>query len=199
MIKKYRLLLLLICVAPGLAWHDRIAFELGYAWSQGEFHGWKLERDDARALFWLRHAAAAGHPRAQYLLGLNISRGWGVSADDAAAEYWFSRAAAQDYPPACFHLAWMLHKGEGVARDETRAQTLMQRAAEFDMSAAALALGRFHEYGIGVAVNRELALHWYTRALEISRRHPQRHDNARNTEAALAARDRLLQRAGPGG
>ena len=190
MTKKY-LLLLLLCLAPFLAWHDRIAFELGYAWSRGEFHGWELARNDGRAVYWWRHAAAAGHPRAQYLLGLNLSRGWGVTANDTAAEYWFSRAAAQDYPPACFHLAWMLHKGEGVTHDEARAQRLMTRAAELGMSAAALALGRFHERGEGVAVNPALALHWYSRAVESSRRQPDIYDNARLAEAARTARDRL--------
>jgi TPR repeat protein len=187
------LLLLLLCVAPFLVWHDRMAFELGYAWSRGDFHGWKLDRDDARAVYWWRHAAATGHPRAQYLLGLNTSRGWGVAANDAEAEYWFNRAAAQNYPPACFHLAWMLHKGEGVARDEARAQGLMTRAAELGMSAAALALGRFHERGEGVAVNPALALHWYARAVESSRRYPDRYDNPRYAEVARVARNLLLR------
>ena len=185
--------LILVCTAVLAAalWRDRIAFELGYAYAQGHFHGWTLARDDARAATWLRRAAQAGHARAQYLLGLSYSRGWGVAQDDAQAEHWFNQAASQAYAPACYHLGWMAHKGEGVARDAARAQRLMAQAAGLGMSAAGLALGRFHELGEGAAKDAAAALHWYTLAADSSRLHPDRFDNARFAARAVAARDRL--------
>jgi TPR repeat protein len=188
------LALLLICAALLTAWRDRIAFELGYAYANGHFHGWTFARDDAQAALWLRRAAAAGHARAQYLLGLDYSRGWGVKQDDAEAERWFGRAAGQDYAPACFHLAWLYHKGEGVPHDEGRAQSLMAQAAGLGMAAAALALGRFREQGEGVAKDPVAALRWYTLAADASRLHPDLFDNARFADRALAARNRVLAR-----
>lgn len=136
-------LALLLLVAVVYAQRDRIAFELGYAYANGDFHGLTLARNDEKAATWLRRAADTGHARARYMLGLSYSRGWGVRQDDTEAERWFVLAASQDYAPACFHLAWMYHKGEGVAHDAARAQALMARAADRGMSEAVAALERF--------------------------------------------------------
>lgn len=144
-----RLGLVLLLVGALFAWRDRIAFELGYAYANGDFHGWTLTRDDDKAATWLRRAADAGHARARYMLGLNYSRGWGVRRDDAEAERWFNLAADQGYAQACYHLAWMYHKGEGVAYDEDRAQRLMARAADLGRADAALALARFRRDAAG--------------------------------------------------
>ncbi|PIX97777.1 MAG: hypothetical protein CO126_06745 [Hydrogenophilales bacterium CG_4_9_14_3_um_filter_63_34] len=185
------LFLVFAAMLMAVSGRDRIAFELGYAYANGHFHGFSLVRDEAQAATWLRRAAQAGHARAQYLLGLLYSRGKGVKQNDAEAEFWFNRAASQAYAPACFHLAWMAHKGEGVAHDEARARRLMAQAAGLGMSAAALALGRFHEQGEGVAKDVAAALNWYTRAAESSRLHPDWFDNARFAEQAVAARERM--------
>lgn len=191
------LALLLVCVALLTIWRDQVAFELGYAYAQGNFHGWALARDEMKATAWLRHAAEAGHARSQYMLGLSYSRGRGVKQDDAEAERWFNLAAGQAYGPACFHLAWMLHKGEGVAHDEARAQRLMAQAAGLGMSAASLALGRFHERGEGVEQDVAVALQWYTQAADSSRLHPDWFDNTHFADQAVAARERMrAQRAG---
>ncbi|MDP2432862.1 MAG: tetratricopeptide repeat protein [Pseudomonadota bacterium] len=138
-----RLGLALLLLGAVYTQRDRIAFELGYAYANGDFHGWTLARDDAQAAIWLRRAADAGHARARYMLGLSHSRGWGVRQDDTEAERWFNLAAGQDYAPACYHLGWMYHKGEGVARDAARAQGLMARAADLGMADAVTALERF--------------------------------------------------------
>ncbi len=187
------LTLMLVCAAllTATLMRERITFELGYAYAQGDFHGWALTRDDAKAAVWLRRAAESGHARSQYLLGLIYSRGRGIRQDDGEAERWFNLAASQAYGPACFHLAWMLHKGEGVTHDEARAQRLMAQAAGLGMSAASLALGRFHERGEGVGKNATTALYWYTQAAESSRLHPEMFDNAHFADQAMAARERM--------
>ena len=141
---SYRWLVLALALAAILyAQRGWIAFELGYAYASGDFHAFRQAPDATRAAAWLRHAARAGHPRAQYLLGMSYSRGRGVRQDDTEAERWFALAAAQAYGQACFHLAWMARKGEGVAHDETRAQRLMACAAEQGVAGAAQALRRF--------------------------------------------------------
>ncbi|MDD5389028.1 MAG: tetratricopeptide repeat protein [Gallionellaceae bacterium] len=189
--RKVALLLACVALLSAALLRDRIAFELGYAYAHGDFHGWTLTRDDTQAVAWLTRAAELGHARSQYLLGLSYSRGRGVRQDDAEAERWFDLAASQSYAPACFHLAWMLHKGEGVAHDEARAQRLMAQAAGLGMSAASLALGRFHERGEGVEKDAVAALHWYTQAVESSHLHPELFDNAHFAEQAVATRERM--------
>jgi TPR repeat protein len=193
--KTLTLFLLMACV--GLAatpiWRGQIAFEFGYAYAQGNFHGLLLSRDDAKAAYWLRLAATENHPRAQYMLGLLHAHGWGVKQDDALAEQWFNLAAHQDYAPAAFHLAWMYHKGEGVAADMKRSLRLMQLATDQDMAAAQLALGRFYESGEGVTKDTVLAMQWYRRAADTARRRPERFDNAHFATQASAARDRLAR------
>lgn len=141
------LILLAAALAGGWLYRGELAFELGYALAEGEFHGIPITRDEVISAQWIRRAAQTGHPRAQYWLGLLHSRGRGVIQDDAEANRWFESSAAQGYPQACYHLAWMLHKGDGIARDAARAQTLMRRAADSGMRSAASALERFRGQG----------------------------------------------------
>ena len=191
--KTITLFLLLSCVGlpAAWAWRDRLAFEVGYAYAYGNFHGVSLPRDDTLAEYWLRKAAEGGHPRAQYMLGLLHAHGWGTEHDDVLAVQWFKLAAAHDYAPAAFHLAWMYHKGEGVAADRQRALRLMRQAAGLDMAAAQLALGRFHEKGEGVPADAVQAMQWYRMAEDTSRRNPHRFDNASIAEQADYACKRL--------
>jgi hypothetical protein len=174
-------------------WRADLAFELGYAYEVGNFHGWTpgFSHDDGRAAWWLMRAAEADHPRAQYLLGLLIAHGAGVAADDARAEYWFGRAANQAYAPACFHLAWMYHKGDGVIRDKQRAHALMEQAAILGMVKARLALGHFAEQGDSEIKSYPQAWMWYELAAEAGQRHPNRFDNASIVAKARVDRERI--------
>ncbi len=189
---------LALCAIAGLgayAWPE-LAFELGYAYEQGDFHGWQagFARNHSRAALWLQRAARAGHPRAQYRLGILRAHGWGLPADQAEALALFLRSAASGYAPACYHLGWMYQKGDGVPQDQLRGRGLLRRAADQGMAAAHLALGRLSERGDGLPADALLALGHYAMALHLARSQPQHFDNAAHAAAAAKAQAALAAR-----
>lgn len=186
-------------VALGMARWPEMQFELGYAYENGNFHGWApgFTQDYRKAFHWLSRAAQANHPRAQYRLGILNAHGWGTPKDGAQALEWFSRSARNGYGPACYHLGWIHHKGEGVPRDDGRAFRLLEQASRQGMAAAHLTLGRFHERGDGVPADVVQALKWYALAVHFARSRPGLFDNAALAEQARAAHDALASRVAP--
>ena len=192
---------LVLCgvVAVGVARWPDLQFELGYAYENGNLHGWSpgFARNYPKAAYWLGEAAQTNHPRAQYKLGILYAHGWGVPKDSIQAVEWFVRSAQNGYAPARYHLGWMYHKGDGVARDDDRAIRLLEQAAGQGMAAAHLALGRFYEHGEGVPTDAVLALKWYVLAVHFARSRPGLFDNAAFAGRAQVARDALGSRVAP--
>lgn len=188
-----------VSLALGVTRWPDIQFELGFAYENGNFHGWSLgfAQDYRKAAHWLGRAAQTNHPRAQYMLGLLHAHGWGVPRDGRRAVEWFSRSARNGYAPACYHLGWMHHKGDGVPRDNARAIRLLEQAADKGMAAAHLALGRFHEHGEGMSVDTVQAIKWYALAVHFARSRPGQFDNAAFAEQARAAHDALASGMNP--
>jgi len=186
-------------VAVGMARSPDLQFELGYAYENGNFHGWHpgFSQNHQKAAHWLGRAAQANHPRAQYMLGILHAHGLGVPTDSAKVLDWFTRSARNGYGPASYHLGWMYHKGDGVPRDEDRARRLLERAAAQGMAAAHLALGSFHERGEGVPSDEIQALKWYALAMHFTRSRPGLFDNAAFAGRAQAAYDALASRMAP--
>lgn len=176
-----------------------IQFELGYAYENGNFHGWStgFAPDHRKAAYWLSHAAQAKHARAQYRLGILYAHGWGVPVNSIRAVEWFTRSSQNGYAPARYHLGWMYHKGDGVARDDDRAIWLMEQAASQGMAAAHLALGGFYERGEGLPADVVQALKWYVLAVHFARSRPGLFDNAAFAGRAQAAHDALASRVAP--
>jgi Sel1 repeat len=186
-------------VAVGMARSPDLQFELGYAYENGNFHGWHpgFAQNHRKAAHWLGRAAQTNHPRAQYMLGILHAHGWGVPRDRGLAVDWFTRSARNGYAPACYHLGWMYHKGDGVARDDDRARRLLEQAAVQGMAAAHLALGRIHERGEGVPPDAVQALKWYVLAVHFARSQPGLFDNAAFAGRTHAAADALASRMDP--
>src|SRR5436189_4610827 len=59
-----------------------------------------VQQDTEEAVRWIRRAAAQGHARAQYALGIAYATGIGVERDPRGAIPWFQRAADQRVPEA---------------------------------------------------------------------------------------------------
>lgn len=89
------------------------ATRLGLAYRDGV----GVERDDAKALEWLRRAAEQGDPEGQAALGTMLDVGRGTPRDAPQAAAWFRRAAEQGHTGARFSLGAMLVNGEGIPRD----------------------------------------------------------------------------------
>ena len=185
--------------AIGMARSPDQQFELGYAYESGNFHGWVpgFSQDHRKAAHWLRRAAQANHPRAQYMLGILHAHGWGVPRDRTRAVDWFTRSARNGYAPACYHLGWMYHEGDGVPADDAGAKRLLEQAATQGMAAAHLALGGFRERGEGVPPDTVQALKWYFLAVHFARSRPGLFDNAAFAWRAEAAYDALASRMDP--
>jgi len=192
-------LALSVSLALGVTRWPDIQFELGFAYENGNFHGWSpgFAQDYRKAAHWLGRAAQTNHPRAQYMLGILLAHGWGVPRDGRRAVEWFIRSARNGYAPACYHLGWMYHKGDGVPRDNGRAILLLEQAAGQGMAAAHLVLGSFHERGEDVSVDMVQALKWYALAVHFARSRPGQFDNAAFAERAQAAHDALAASAAP--
>lgn len=186
-------------VAIGMARSPDLQFELGYAYENGNFHGWLpgFAQDHRKAAHWLSRAARAGHPRAQFMLGILHAHGWGVPNDRVLAVDWFTRSARNGYGPACYHLGWMYHKGDGVPRDDEEARRLLEQAAAQGMAAAHLALGRFYARGEGVPADAVQALKQYALAMHFARSEPGLFDNAAFAGRAQTAYDALASRINP--
>lgn len=186
-------------IAMGVARWPEIQFEFGYAYENGNFHGWSpgFARDHRKAAYWLERAAQENHPRAQYMLGLLYAHGWGEPKNSTLAVEWFVRSARNSYGPACYHLGWMYHKGDDVPRNDDQAIRLMEQAASQGMASAHLALGRFYEHGEGLPADTVQALKWYALAVHFARSRPGLFDNAAFAERAQAAFGALASRMPP--
>ena len=68
-----------------------VQYNLGFMYANGR----GVQRDDAEAVRWYRHAAEQGNATGQYSLGFMYANGRGVARDDAEAVRWYRRAAEQ--------------------------------------------------------------------------------------------------------
>ena len=116
------------------------------------------------AVLFLRHAAEAGHPTAQALLGRI-----GALQEDAEAETWVGRAVAQDDAWGHYYLGLMYYKGFGVPEDTAEAIRLWKQAADQGLSRAAADIGLLYLAGIDVEEDEDEAARWYRRAVELER------------------------------
>lgn len=194
-------LLVFACIAWVALRSADLQFEIGYAYEHGALPGVSrgLARDYSKAAYWLRQAAQANHPRAQYRLGMLYAHGWGVPRDEVHALQWFTRAAQNAYAAAQYHLGWMYLKGDGVVRNDPQALHWFEQAAAQGMVAAHLALGRYYEqgyyeYGEGAPTNTVEALKRYELAVYFAHIRPELFDNAAFTGRAQTARDALAAR-----
>ena len=101
------------------------------------------DKDEKRAMDWLRKSASQNQPEAQYLLAAAYSRGlYGVRRDDAAAAEWLRRSARQGNVEAQYALANVYAEGRGVPQDPNEALGWILLAARNNHPEAAAALER---------------------------------------------------------
>ena len=120
--------------------------------------------DPARAAYWFRLAATAGHSDAQYNLALLLVHGTGVAADPAEALQWFEAAALQGHAPAQLQLATLYHLGQGVAPDLPQAVLWYRRAALAGEPTAQYNLALLHQRGEAASPDPEMARYWLQQA-----------------------------------
>ena len=100
------------------------AFNFGVCLAEGV----GVERDDRRALLWLRRAAD-GIVNAQYWYGRMLVEGRGLDPDPAEGQRWIARAAERGMADAQALYGEMLVSGRGGTRDHALALDMFGRAA----------------------------------------------------------------------
>ena len=128
-----------------------------------------VEKDEARAAFWLKRAAE-GVVNAQYWYGRMLLDGRGVPEDAGQARHWLSRAAEAGMTEALVVLAEMRVNGRGGPVDHAGAKTLFEQAAKHGHSGAMFALGALHGGGHDVPMDRAVAITWFRAAAALD--HP---------------------------
>ena len=98
-------------------------------------------------------SAKAGHPKAQYNLGVLFENGLGTELDLAQAAKWYIIAAERNYGPAQYNLAVLYYKGAGVPHSKTSAMNWYMKAARQLDELAMYAIGQMHVNGDGTPRN----------------------------------------------
>lgn len=118
------------------------------------FNGQGVPKDPVKARDLWRRAAAQGHARAQYNLGMLLVHGRGVPEDAVEGAMW-TRKAAEDsgHPQAQYNLACMYANGQGVPKDFARAVEWCRKAAGQGVREAQRLLLEIHPPGGGDSAN----------------------------------------------
>ncbi len=102
------------------------------------------EKDFEGAAMFYRHAAEAGHAKAQCSYGKCLYLGSGVEKNVYAAYSWFLKAAEQGLDIAQYNLGVMHLKGVGVEKNREEAKKYFRMAAENGHAEAARVLEKLH-------------------------------------------------------
>ncbi|KAJ3172306.1 hypothetical protein HK101_011162 [Irineochytrium annulatum] len=127
-------------------------------WRQSCRHNGEL------AVAWLRHAAEARVPAAQFCLALCYYNGIAVASDDNEAFRWCELAATQGHPGAQNVLGNLYIEGSGCAVNPNLGLRWYIRAAERKEAAAIYNIGTLFERGLAVEEDPMQAFEWYIRA-----------------------------------
>lgn len=129
-----------------------------------------VQRDQERALLWLKRSASAGLAVAQSHLGTeHYPKRWTdtqLNLDNNFDEVrkWSELAAAQNEPVAQMSLSMMCQYGDGVPVDYQRARNYLERAAKAGLTPAILRLGILHRTGGMYPKDNKKALQFYKTA-----------------------------------
>jgi TPR repeat protein len=121
----------------------------------------------------LRRKADAGSCVAQSILGGCYLYGLDVEVDYKEAFRLLSAASNQGSSRAVLNLGRMYAQGLGIGVNVAEAIRLFEAVGKpensTDAFAARIELGRIFARDVGVPVNKDLALKWYTAAIDLAR------------------------------
>ena len=137
-----------------------------YLVSIGYSGGYRVQKNEKKALYWMRKAAEQGLKDAQNALGVLYKNGEGVKRDYKKAIYWYRKAAEQGLKDAQNALGVLYKNGEGVKRDYKKAIYWYRKAAEQGLKDAQNALGVLYKNGEGVKRDYKKAIYWYRKAAD---------------------------------
>lgn len=143
-------------------WHETPYAQWDLGWRYLE--GWSgLVRDEVRGVEWIKRAAAQDHTQSLYTLSGLRERG-GLTRDKDASARILEMCAARKHPFAQYDLAYIILKKQTT--NAAAAIPLFMSAAEQGLVGAMNYLGYCHQKGMGVDLDLEMAVYWYTMAIE---------------------------------
>ncbi len=122
--------------------------------------------DTARAIEWLRKAAAQQYAPAELHLGQIYDFGLGAPQSDTQALAWYRRAAEHGHAAAQRAVGDFYKRGRGIASDAAEAARWYRRGADGDDLRAQYELGQLYFDGTGVARDYASAYVWFTIAAQ---------------------------------
>jgi uncharacterized protein len=131
---------------------------------RGEINATPSPAELAEAVAWMRKAANAKFPDAEFALGKLYENGELIGRDLSAALSWFRRAAEQNHLDAQLELAASYMLGRGTAKDLAQAAQWAEKAAAQGDAGAQYLLASFYEAGDGVTRDLQKAFDWYAQA-----------------------------------
>jgi TPR repeat protein len=137
--------------------HILASTELGVAY----LNGLGVPKDWGQAEVFLRKAAAAGEPNAQYWLYFILARQAQTQQDYQEAFRLLNSSAEKEFPAALFELGALCFNGQdalGFPRNYGKAAHYWQRAAKFGVSEATGQLALLYLMGEGVEKNPQKGL-----------------------------------------
>lgn len=84
--------------------------------------------DWEKANYWLKEAADAGHPNAQFFLGENLLQGYHCKRDCSCAVKYLTEAGNASHPKALYYLGKCYHHGKGVPQNDSIAILYFKKA-----------------------------------------------------------------------
>ncbi len=108
-------------------------------------YGKGVERDTAKAAYWMLKAAEGGMTTAKFDAAIMAFHGWGMPWDPFLSYRYFLDAASHEMPEAEYFLAVMFTEDLVVPRDWQKAYEWMKKAADDEFKPAQDALPEFAE------------------------------------------------------
>lgn len=163
--RVFRLLLLLVCVAPTALSADRPK-PAPAPDAKTEQGASKSSVSAAERMARWQAAAENGETWAQFNLGLAYHLGRDVPKNELEAVKWYRAAAESGYAPAQANLGYCHDKGFGVSIDPAEAVKWYQLAAVQGNAFAQYNLAKKYQSGPGIALDPKAAEKWFKAATQ---------------------------------
>ena len=137
--------------------------EEGHTEAQVRVMHYYAEKNDDRAVYWARQAAAKHHPQAQICLARHYQHSTAPNLPAAHALY--QQAAAQGIVSAHWQLANQFLYGQGVPKNHTQALYHLRIAAQADIPAAQAELGKLLLEGKHLPADPAEGIKWLNKAV----------------------------------
>jgi TPR repeat protein len=125
-----------------------------------------VQKDEAKAMDYLRRASDAGNVHGQLGLGYMYLKGVNVEKDASKAVQLFERAAKQGSIDAQYNLGLAYARGDGATKDLVKSGEWFKKAALQDDAGSQYNMGVLYMSGEGVSRDPLMAFAWFSLAFE---------------------------------